>query len=196
MNFYILFIELSGIPFSICIITFGLYYFNGVFPVVCILSLSIFFIVIICFCIKKEADLKGKMREYTDNRLFLVGEVIDGMQTIKLNVWENRFNEIINKVRNKETKGLFYSFLFRVVYLTFSFCSSKIVLLSSLLLLIIIVDYQFTVISLFMIIVLLTTMEYRLFTQFPRISLALGDCCNSIKRIQVQKHFYLPSFIY
>ncbi|KAF5302801.1 hypothetical protein FQA39_LY01981 [Lamprigera yunnana] len=56
----------------------------------------------------KIAQLSTKMMNYKDQRVKLMTEVLRGIRTIKLHVWEDHFIKSIMKIRNGELKYLKY----------------------------------------------------------------------------------------
>ncbi|XP_044008333.1 ATP-binding cassette sub-family C member 10 isoform X2 [Aphidius gifuensis] len=94
-----------SIPFQLIVTLYLLYKQIGMSFIAGILF-TIILIPINKYIANKIGQLSTKMMNFKDQRVRLIGEVLRGLTTIKLNVWEEHFLDKIIKLRNGEIKYL------------------------------------------------------------------------------------------
>ncbi|XP_031637356.1 probable multidrug resistance-associated protein lethal(2)03659 isoform X2 [Contarinia nasturtii] len=79
---------------------------------------------------KMTANYRYHLVGHTDARIRIMNEIIQGIQTIKIHVWEKPFAKVVDKIRRKELKTLRGLFVIRGVLLSFSIISRISIFLS------------------------------------------------------------------
>ncbi|XP_060989145.1 ATP-binding cassette sub-family C member 4-like isoform X3 [Dama dama] len=74
------------------------------------------------------SSLRSKTSALTDDRIRTMSEVITGVRTIKMNVWEKSFIDLITRLRRKEISKILRSSYLRGMNLTSFFAVSKIMI--------------------------------------------------------------------
>ncbi|KRT79573.1 ABC transporter ATP-binding protein, partial [Oryctes borbonicus] len=69
---------------------------------------------------KLSTVLRNKVAERTDFRVRLMSELINGIQVVKMYVWEKPFEKIVQVARRREIKMLTYTSYLRGIYTSFS----------------------------------------------------------------------------
>lgn len=96
---------LWSIPFQIAVTLYLLYAQVGL-AFLAGVAFTIILIPINKFIANKIGSLSTKMMAAKDNRVKLMMEILRGMRTIKLHVWESYFSRVITKIRDQELKYL------------------------------------------------------------------------------------------
>ncbi|KAJ8954547.1 hypothetical protein NQ318_000781, partial [Aromia moschata] len=68
-----------------------------------------------CICGKKISDYRSRTAKCTDERVRLMGEIINGIQVIKLYAWETAFAKMIEKSRKMEMKQIWATSIIRAI---------------------------------------------------------------------------------
>ncbi|KHJ45282.1 ABC transporter, ATP-binding protein [Trichuris suis] len=97
--------DLWSVPFQVSVALFLLYKQVGLASTVS-LGIALFVLVPVYFIAKKMASLYAQLVNAKDRRVMLVNEAIHGMQTLKLNVLEDIYEERIQQLRREEVKYL------------------------------------------------------------------------------------------
>lgn len=106
-------IKILFLMFLICtpmtvIFVFGLLTFNfGFLPSLVSLSPIIFILFLIMFLQKSNEIMYKNRNHFTDERIKLANETIEGIRLIKMYGWERSFKEFIDNIRNIELKKIF-----------------------------------------------------------------------------------------
>lgn len=90
--------------------------------IIIILSLQTFLAV-------KQGSLRSNIAEKSDHRILLMNEILSGMQTVKMQVWEKFFKNKIGYYRQAEILESLSSFLYKISYRIFSTIGIKIPLI-------------------------------------------------------------------
>ncbi|KAB0345164.1 hypothetical protein FD754_022090 [Muntiacus muntjak] len=96
----------------------------------CLAGMAVLFILLIlqsCFG-KLFSSLRSKTVALTDDRIRTISEVITGIRTIKMNVWEKSFIDLITRLRRKESSKILRSSYLRGMNLASFFTVSKIMI--------------------------------------------------------------------
>ncbi|CAB3365428.1 Hypothetical predicted protein [Cloeon dipterum] len=103
--------------------------FDGLFGVAVVL--------VVCPIQSWTGTLTTKFREksagYGDQRVKLMSEIVAGIETIKLQVWEKPFQAMATKLRNSELGWIVRASYVRALYMTFSIFTTRMALFATLL---------------------------------------------------------------
>ena len=61
-----------------------------------------FFVLVVLYIVliaRKMSDLQRKAAEFTDKRLTLMNDVVSKIRAIKMNAWEGKFRDKVNRIR-------------------------------------------------------------------------------------------------
>ncbi|KAB0372647.1 hypothetical protein FD755_015400, partial [Muntiacus reevesi] len=96
----------------------------------CLAGMAVLIILLLLqSCIGKLfSSLRSKTAALTDDRIRTVSEIITGIRTIKMNVWENSFIDLITNLRRKEISKILRSSYLRGMNLASFFAVSKIMI--------------------------------------------------------------------
>ncbi|CAD5126824.1 DgyrCDS14854 [Dimorphilus gyrociliatus] len=76
-------------------------------------SLNLAIVTFLCFFGLKQGSFRAKIAEKSDKRILFMNEILIGMQTIKMQVWEKYFIKTIKKLRESEILEIFNTYIFR-----------------------------------------------------------------------------------
>ncbi|XP_065334956.1 ABC transporter C family member 8-like isoform X2 [Cloeon dipterum] len=103
--------------------------FDGLFGVAVVL--------VVCPIQSWTGTLTTKFREksagYGDQRVKLMSEIVAGIETIKLQVWEKPFQAMATKLRNSELGWIVRASYVRALYMTFSIFTTRMALFATVL---------------------------------------------------------------
>ncbi|CAD5112464.1 DgyrCDS1685 [Dimorphilus gyrociliatus] len=76
-------------------------------------SLNLTIVSFLCFFGFKQGSFRAKIAEKSDKRILFMNEILTGMQTIKMQVWEKYFIKTLEKLRESEILEIFNTYIFR-----------------------------------------------------------------------------------
>ncbi|KAI4458499.1 atp-binding cassette sub-family c [Holotrichia oblita] len=108
------------IPVQIILITYFIWEEVGISSLAGVGAMCIMTIPVQGLMGKLSTMLRNKVAARTDYRVRLMSELINGIQVIKMYVWEKPFERIVQAARQREIKMLTYTSYLRGVYNSFS----------------------------------------------------------------------------
>ncbi|XP_059490473.1 probable multidrug resistance-associated protein lethal(2)03659 isoform X2 [Neocloeon triangulifer] len=130
------------------------------------------------------AKFRKKSAEYGDRRVKLMSEILAGIETIKVQVWEKPFKIIASKLRTSELKWIARASYVRALYMTFSIFTTRMALFITLFVYIV-SGNRLSADKVFVISSLYSIMSNTLAGAFIRGVAELSELKVSIQRIQV-----------
>lgn len=177
VSFYFIFISLCSM--GLIIYLYGFLTFLVTFTSVTLLLL------LECYLAKLNGQMKFEITLKTDKRINLMYEILHGLQTIKILVWEKKFMESIVKLRNQELSKIFYTFVLKSIYISMAFSSSKIVIFISIFTIFFTKSYKFDFSLFFTYIAIVSSLE----EFFVYVSTAINVCSEGFKFISRMEDF-------
>lgn len=92
------------------------------------LTSTLFIVSLQCYLSLRQGVLRSKIALASDKRINFMNEIITGIQTIKIQVWENYFASKIERLRKNEIFQLMQSFILTIIIRVWSTVGIKIVL--------------------------------------------------------------------
>lgn len=176
----------AGALSALIIATTAIGYFYGcISAIVCCLSI-ILMVSLQSFLAIKQGSLRKDIAEKTDDRTFYMNEILSGIETIKMQVWENYFKKRIGILRKWEILKYLDSYLFKISYRIISTIGMKIPLLVTIMMSKISHSSFISSPSIIRLINMLMLFEIDILFYFPELLFMLRELNKSIYRIQVQ----------
>ncbi|CAH0722570.1 unnamed protein product, partial [Brenthis ino] len=107
------------VPLQLAIVMYFLYEAGGYAPFVGLFGVVLFILPVQAALTKFTAVIRRRVAQRTDKRIKLMGEIINGIQVIKMYAWEKSFQHVVEVARAFELKALKKSIFVRSVFLGF-----------------------------------------------------------------------------
>ncbi|KAF4008060.1 hypothetical protein G4228_019618 [Cervus hanglu yarkandensis] len=135
-------------------------------------------------CIGKLfSSLRSKTAALTDDRIRTMSEVITGIRTIKMNVWEKSFIDLITELRRKEISKILRSSYLRGMNLASFFAVSKIMIFVTFISNVVL-DNMITASQVFVVVMLFEALRCSSTLYFPMAIEKVSEVIVSIQRIK------------
>ncbi|KAM9674938.1 ATP-binding cassette sub-family C member 4-like isoform 6-T8 [Dama dama] len=168
----------------------------------CLAGMAVLIILLLLqSCIGKLfSSLRRKTAALTDDRIRTVSEMITGIRTIKMNVWEKSFIDLITSLRRKEISKILRSSYLRGMNLASFFAVSKIMIFVTFITNELL-DNLITASKVFVVVTLFEALRFSSTLYFPMAIKEVSEAIISIQRIKnflsldemTQCHPQLPS---
>ncbi|CAI9178849.1 unnamed protein product [Rangifer tarandus platyrhynchus] len=168
----------------------------------CLAGMAVLIILLLLqSCIGKLfSSLRSKTAALTDDRIRTVSEIITGIRTIKMNVWEKSFIDLITSLRRKEISKILRSSYLRGMNLASFFAVSKIMIFVTFITNEVL-DNLITASKVFVVVTLFEALRFSSTLYFPMAIEEVSEAVISIQRIKnfllldemTQCHPQLPS---
>lgn len=158
---------------------------HGFYSSLTCVSISLFISTFQSYMASKQGALRMDIAERSDNRILLMNEILSGMQTIKMQVWEKYFKKKIGCYRQKEILKSMESFLYKIVYRVFGTTGAKIPLIFMIMACKITNPDSLNPYTIMRLISFILFLERDFFYFMPDIIFLLGEFYQSSKRIEV-----------
>lgn len=117
-----------GAVVSILLVAIVVWISHGLYAGLTCLATTVFIVSLQCYLSLKQGILRSKIAVASDIRINFMNEMITGIQTIKIQVWEKFFEKKIKKLRQNEVYQLMQSFILTIIIKIWSTVGIKIVL--------------------------------------------------------------------
>ncbi|XP_045761292.1 uncharacterized protein LOC123864713 [Maniola jurtina] len=107
------------VPLQLAVVMYFLYVAAGYAPFVGLFGVILFILPIQAVLTKFTGVIRRVVAQRTDKRIKLMGEIIKGIQVIKMYAWEKSFEQVVKVVRAFELAALRKSIFVRSVFLGF-----------------------------------------------------------------------------
>nr|XP_034841109.1 multidrug resistance-associated protein 4-like [Maniola hyperantus] len=107
------------VPLQLAVVMYFLYDAAGYAPFVGLFGVILFILPIQAVLTKLTGVIRRVVAQRTDKRIKLMGEIIKGIQVIKMYAWEKSFEQVVKVVRAFELAALRKSIFVRSVFLGF-----------------------------------------------------------------------------
>lgn len=184
-QFFIRVLHLFSGPFTaLAIITvIGIAY--GVYTSLTVFGTVLFLVALQCILASRQGLMRYQIAKQTDKRVNTMNEVLSGMQSIKMLVWERHFISVIQDLRKKEIFKIFVSFMMRVFYKVIGLSGAKVTLFLASITYVFSYHHSMTLPSFFHLMALVMALEAPCFLMFPEALFFASECAASMKRVQV-----------
>lgn len=173
--------------YAIIMVSIIVGYLHGLIPALtCFLS-TILMITVQSLLAFGQGSLRKDIAEKSDKRIFFMNEILSGIETIKMQVWEEYFKKNISILRKWEIRKYMDSFLYKIVYKVINMIGMRFPLI------LIILSQKFTSSqkideqSLIYLIVLLLPFEFDIVYLVPELMFMLKELFKSLQRIEVYR---------
>uniref|UniRef100_A0A4W2FW02 Multidrug resistance-associated protein 4-like n=1 Tax=Bos indicus x Bos taurus TaxID=30522 RepID=A0A4W2FW02_BOBOX len=129
------------------------------------------------------SSLRSKTAALTDDRIRTMSEVITGIRTVKMNVWEQSFIDLITRLRRKEISKILRSSYLRGMNLTSFFAMSKIMIFVTFIANELL-DNLITASQVFVVVTLFEALRFSSTLYFPLAIEKVSEAVISIRRIK------------
>uniref|UniRef100_A0A4W2CTM3 Uncharacterized protein n=1 Tax=Bos indicus x Bos taurus TaxID=30522 RepID=A0A4W2CTM3_BOBOX len=129
------------------------------------------------------SSLRSKTAAFTDDRIRTISEVITGIRTVKMNVWEQSFIDLITRLRRKEISKILRSSYLRGMNLTSFFAVSKIMIFVTFITNELL-DNLITASQVFVVVTLFEALRFSSTLYFPLAIEKVSEAVISIRRIK------------
>lgn len=167
------------------VVTFGFCY--DPYSAMVYLCINIFIIAAQTVISFKQGSFRLKIAEKTDKRVLFMNEILSGINTIKMLVWEKYFIKRINILRQNEIFTILSSYIYRIPNRIFAVIGVRI---STLLLLVVMKSLEHENLPLSSYVKLLLLLSYAesdVYVFLPLSIYTLTEARKSLYRIQVSK---------
>ncbi|XP_010843691.1 PREDICTED: multidrug resistance-associated protein 4-like [Bison bison bison] len=130
------------------------------------------------------SSLRSRTTALTDDRIRTMSEVITGIRTVKMNVWEQSFINLITRLRRKEISKILRSSYLRAMNLTSFFAVSKIMIFVTFIANELL-DNLITASQVFVVVTLFEALRFSSTLYFPMAIEKVSEAVVSIRRIKV-----------
>lgn len=165
-------------------------YYYGPFPALAFYCTVSLMVAIQSFLAYKQGSLRKDIAIKSDKKILFMNEILSGMKTIKMQVWESFFIKNIGKLRQNEMLAYIHSFIYKIVYRVISMIGLRLPLL---IIFISTKSINFTSISeqnLNSLLVLLIPFEFEIHLIIPEFIFAFKEFFKSQERIEVEEIFF------
>ncbi|XP_041973788.1 ATP-binding cassette sub-family C member 4-like [Aricia agestis] len=107
------------VPVQVALVAYFLYEAAGYAPFVGLFGVVVLILPVQAALTKYTAVIRRKVATRTDKRIKLMGEIINGIQIIKMYAWEKSFQQVVKLARASELKVLGRSICVRSVFVGF-----------------------------------------------------------------------------
>ncbi|XP_070222853.1 ATP-binding cassette sub-family C member 4-like isoform X3 [Bos mutus] len=129
------------------------------------------------------SSLRSRTAALTDDRIRTMSEVITGIRTVKMNVWEQSFINLITRLRRKEISKILRSSYLRAMNLTSFFAVSKIMIFVTFIANELL-DNLITASQVFVVVTLFEALRFSSTLYFPMAVEKVSEAVVSIRRIK------------
>ncbi|XP_027391369.1 multidrug resistance-associated protein 4-like isoform X1 [Bos indicus x Bos taurus] len=129
------------------------------------------------------SSLRSRTAALTDDRIRTMSEVITGIRTVKMNVWEQSFINLITRLRRKEISKILRSSYLRAMNLTSFFAVSKIMIFVTFIANELL-DNLITASQVFVVVTLFEALRFSSTLYFPMAIEKVSEAVVSIRRIK------------
>ncbi|XP_070655987.1 ATP-binding cassette sub-family C member 4-like isoform X1 [Bos indicus] len=129
------------------------------------------------------SSLRSKTAALTDDRIRTMSEVITGIRTVKMNVWEQSFIDLVTRLRRKEISKILRSSYLRGMNLTSFFAVSKIMIFVTFIANELL-DNLITASQVFVVVTLFEALRFSSALYFPLAIEKVSEAVISIRRIK------------
>lgn len=136
----------------------------------------------------KQGSLRSKIANRSDKRIHFMNEILTGILTIKMQVWERYFKEKINKLRRNEIAELLMSFIYTISIRILGTVAVKVVFFLVVLVTKLTEPDTLNPYSTLRLISLVLLLEMDVFYFLPELIFLTKECIISLKRIEVKKN--------
>lgn len=133
-----------------------------------------------------QGSLRRDIAEKSDDRIFFMNEILSGIETIKMQVWEKFFEKRIALLRKSEMFKYLQSFLYKIAYRIISMIGMRFPLLIVILVYKTFSSETISQASLIRLIALLMLFERDILYYFPELMFMLKELLKSLRRIEVR----------
>ncbi|KAB0340788.1 hypothetical protein FD754_022828, partial [Muntiacus muntjak] len=151
----------------------------------CLAGMAVLIILLLLqICVGKLfSSLRSKTAALTDDRIRTMSEVITGIRTIKMNVWEKSFIDLITELRRKEISKILRSSYLRGMNLASFFAVSKIMIFVTFISNVVL-DNMITASQVFVVVTLFEALRCSSTLYFPMAVEKVSEVIVSIQRIK------------
>lgn len=157
----------------------------GFFPAIATVSSVVLFVFLQGVTAIGQGSIRASIAKKSDKRILFMNEILTGIKTIKMYVWERFFGEKINQLRKEEILEFLHSFYYKIGNKVLGLIGFKASLLFPVLVIKFSSSENLSLSSSIILISLILSIETDFFVYLPYTFFLLQECSKSMLRIEV-----------